>query len=116
MLVTKYFPAPKSADDARHQANVLAKAERLQREGYTFCQIDDETVFVTKPDGTKYEVDLIFEECTCPGHKADGYCSHFLGTLLWIEENEQIARMEEEEAGRLFIEACAAEHSTGYRF
>jgi predicted nucleic acid-binding Zn finger protein len=69
-------------DDARLLANVQARARRLFEDGYRAQRLDAYMVEVTSGDGTPYEVDTLFETCSCPFYtkwRGQYPCKHLLG-------------------------------------
>lgn len=70
-------------DQARHEANIAARAKRLfTTEGYTYRKFaTNDTVYSVMPaDKTRdgYIVDTEFHTCSCKGHELTGLCSHRL--------------------------------------
>ena len=83
------------------QARVNDRASRLFAEGYTATQKDEVTYLVRNEEGTAYEVCTIFDSCTCPFYKQNGFCKHFYGLkeLLSTQqayEDAQVAQLEAE--------------------
>ena len=125
-MVKTLFPEPKTASQAAFVIRVMERGQRLIEDGYVIRQRSRKTLFaIFKPGNTSrhadYVVDMIpnHEHCSCKGFRA-GDCKHRIACSLLLDEQArdaaQVAAFEEMEDGRLFIEACAAEHSTGYRF
>jgi hypothetical protein len=83
------------------QTRVADRAARLFEDGYTVSQQDFETFFVANEEGTVYEVSTLWENCSCPFNKANGFCKHYIGLQTLIakqEEARDAARCEEYEA------------------
>ncbi|GDX40743.1 hypothetical protein LBMAG21_10350 [Armatimonadota bacterium] len=100
---------------ARLLANITARAARLWEDGYTLVRKSEDTVVVTSNEGTKYEVDLIFDSCECPCYKNQGTCKHLEGwerlEKIQAEYEEHLlagAPTEDEEFGRTWYECRAA--------
>jgi hypothetical protein len=103
-------------NQARHEANIAAKAANLFASGYTFKALNAAAglyavaapVSARRTDGNghpmpPYIVDTIERTCSCQGHRDFGLCSHRLAVedeearVAWAEaewEAEQAARGE----------------------
>ncbi len=84
-----------TVDDARLLANVQARALRLFEDGYRAERLDEYTVEITSPAGETYEIDTLFETCSCPFYRwwqGRHPCKHLLGY------GQLLARQEEEKA------------------
>lgn len=73
------LPEPKTINEARQQANVQFRAERLFQDGYTLTRIDEDTLSIQNGEGTRYQVSTLFETCSCPFYQHHEYCKHVLG-------------------------------------
>ena len=81
--------------EVRLLAGLAARALRLYEDGYSARRLDAYTVELTNDDGTSYEVDTVFETCSCPFYtkwRGQYPCKHLLGY------GRLIARQEEEKA------------------
>ena len=79
-------------DDARLLANVQARARRLFEDGYRAERLDEYTVEVTSPAGQSYEIDTLFETCTCPFYqkwRGRHPCKHVLGCAQLLARQEE---------------------------
>ena len=88
-------------DEARLLANVNARAQRLYEDGYRAEWLDEYVLEVTNEEGTGYEVDTLFETCTCPFYteRQGRYaCKHLLGWKRLLERQQQAAQAVEAEA------------------
>lgn len=70
-------------DIARLVANVNHRAEHLFEDGYhAVWEEEGYTLDVTNEEGTTYQVNTLFETCTCPfwtEHRGKYACKHLLG-------------------------------------
>ncbi len=66
-------------DEARHQANVNAKARRLFDLGYVGSWSSDKEVEVVTPGGIVYRVRVFDRTCDCIHFARHGFCSHLWG-------------------------------------
>lgn len=76
---------------ARLFESIVARAGRLFEDGYSAevkATVDEQPVSytVTSPDGERYEVSLLFEQCTCPCFKKWLTCKHVRGLDRLLEE------------------------------
>ena len=79
-------------DEARMLANVNERAGRLFEDGYRAEWLDEYVLEVTNEEGTPYEVDTLFETCTCPFYTerhGRGSCKHLLGWKRLLERQEE---------------------------
>ena len=80
-------------DIARLVANVNHRAQRLFEDGYTAVWIEEGyTLGVTNDEGTTYEVDVLFETCSCPfwkAHQGKHSCKHLLGWQRLLERQAE---------------------------
>lgn len=77
-------------DEARLMANVQERAERLFRDGYWTKQLDEHTVEVNSPECERYEVDTVFETCSCPFFRLRQLpCKHLLGYAKLLADQEE---------------------------
>ena len=66
-------------DEARHQANVNAKAGKLFGLGYVGRWSSEDEVEIVSPHGSVYVVNAIEETCECAHFARHGFCSHLWG-------------------------------------
>ena len=71
--------SPATLEEARHQANLMAKAVNLAKRGYTGRWLTGDMVEITHPAGHSYRLDLMEQTCECVGYQEHGMCSHLLG-------------------------------------
>jgi len=79
-------------DEARLLAGVNERSQHLFRDGYYAKRLDEYIVEINTPDGETYEVDTVFETCSCPFYKAwQGRhdCKHLLGYPKLLGDQEQ---------------------------
>jgi hypothetical protein len=89
---------------AAFEARIAERAMHLFAEGYRAEMIDDTTFFVTNEEGTRYEIDTLFETCSCPCYKHRDMCKHLFGLkgLLADQaayEEAQVANLEADYEG-----------------
>jgi hypothetical protein len=65
--------------EARHQANVNAKARRLFHLGYTGAWHSEDEVEIISPTGAVYRVNPLEQTCQCSHFQEHGFCSHVWG-------------------------------------
>ncbi len=86
---------------ALFNANINTRAASLFNDGYTIARKDEDTLIITSNEGTKYEVNTLWETCSCPCFKHHGNCKHWLGwkglELTQQEYDEHLASQYEEE-------------------
>lgn len=89
-------------EEARFEASVNARANRLWQDGYTAIdlRVDRQEVHVFNEEGTKYIVDVLFGGCTCPCWQKHQICKHERGwqELLCNQQAAEDALCEEYEA------------------
>jgi hypothetical protein len=91
-------------NQARHQANIAAKAARLVSEGYTIAPMTESACMyiVTPPASARrtdrngfpmppYITDTRDSSCTCVGYQQNGLCSHAMAAE---QEAADLARWE----------------------
>jgi hypothetical protein len=81
--------------EARLLANVNERSKRLFVDGYRAERLDEYAVEVTSPKGESYEIDPLFETCTCPFYhrwKGEHPCKHLLGWEQLLEDQETATR------------------------
>lgn len=86
--VKTFFDPPKTLDQARRQANILARAKTLfTTGGYSWYVSDtDPHLFgVCGPDGQHYGVNMRANSCTCEGFQSDKDCKHRIAVALSAE-------------------------------
>ena len=90
-------------DEAQLLANVNERAQRLYQDGYHAAWLDEHTVEVTNDEGTSYEIDTLFETCTCPFYterKGRYPCKHILGYDKLLHDQEQAREQQRERAAQ----------------
>lgn len=88
-----------------HQVRLLAtlhlRAERLFEDGYRAGWIDEDTVAVISVRGETYQIDRVWQTCTCPYYEQTGGrhgCKHLLGyERLLARQHEYETREHDDE-------------------
>src|SRR5579872_4834666 len=98
------LPKPRNIEEAQEQARVNGRARTLWQQGYS-VEDAEYGYTVISDEGDRYQVDPIFETCTCPFFEKKGYCKHILGLPALLDNQRgaqlaMLARMETEQKAR----------------
>jgi SWIM zinc finger. len=66
-------------EQARLEARVWDRAQRLADSGYRLEFLTEDVAEVTGPNGGPYRLDLMERTCECPFFADHGYCKHLWG-------------------------------------
>jgi hypothetical protein len=110
------LPTPKTAQEAKRQADVWARAEGMFRTGgYSAYFCGNDVWGVYGPNGQAYSVTLReHPTCSCPDYgKHSDYCKHTLGLQAQLdyeaEIDAQCAAYTEEEDAAALMDAVATD-------
>ena len=78
-MPTNAAPEAKTLDEARLQARVWERAQRLEEEGYSASFLTEDVLEVSGPRGGPYRIDTMARTCDCPFFADRGYCKHWWG-------------------------------------
>jgi hypothetical protein len=88
MIAAIASDAPVTLEEARHQANVRAKADALYARGYRARWLTEDVLELTGGRGA-YRLDLMARSCSCPHCEEFGYCSHLWGWPKLLADQEE---------------------------
>ena len=109
--IQTHFHEPKDVNEARRQANIVERAETLLTDGG--YRMEEEfggggmTFKVIAEDGHGYEVNTIFEECSCEGFQQDRDCKHRIAVAL--EQAREAAQVSALEASQVWWQEAGFE-------
>ena len=78
-MLTPATPEAKTLEEARLQARVWYRAQKLDEEGYCATFLTEDVLEVSGPGGGPYRIDTMGRTCDCPFFADHGFCKHWWG-------------------------------------